>query len=247
MPNLVAKIKGTKEFKSALSGIQSLMEEVTFIANEDGINYMGLDPSGISFIDVNFPKSVFEEYEIEGEIKLNIRSNELLDVIKRAKVNDIISFAVIENSGKLSVGWGTKKFQVRMLNLLEDARGGKRPNIEFETKAIMDSSTLADVVKDIGTVSEDTFVLTSTSKQLTFSGEGESGNAVVIEEVEVEQKDESELTSRFAMEQLTSMVKTMAPNFDKVIIEHGKDLPLRLTWKSPEMGEFKFVLASKVL
>ncbi len=162
MPNLTAKIKGTKEFKSALSGIQSLMEEVTFIANEDGINYMGLDPSGISFIDVNFPKDVFEEYKVDGETKLNIRSNEFLDVIKRAKVNDIITFSIIEHSGTLSIEWGAKKFGVRMLNLLEDARGGKRPTIEFETKAIMNSSDFADIVKDIGTVSEVAIPITVT-------------------------------------------------------------------------------------
>ncbi len=247
MSNLTATIKGTKEFKSALSGITSLMEEVTFIANQDGINYMGLDPSGISFIDVTFPREVFESYEVEGEIKLNIRSDELLNVIKRAKVNDSITFSIIENMATLSVGWGKKKFAIRMLNLLEDARGGKRPNIEFETKAIMDSSDFADIVKDVGTVSEDTFILTSSPKQLTFSGEGDAGNAVVVEEVEVTQNDDSELTSRFAMDQLLSMVKVMASSFDKVQIEHGKDLPLRLTWASPEMGEFKFVLASKVL
>lgn len=246
MPNLTAKIKGTKEFKSALSGIQSLMEEVTFIANEDGINYMGLDPSGISFIDVNFPKDVFEEYKVDGETKLNIRSNEFLDVIKRAKVNDIITFSIIEHSGTLSIEWGAKKFGVRMLNLLEDARGGKRPTIEFEMKAIMNSSDFADIVKDVATVSEGTFVLTSTPKQLTFSGKGDSGNAVIVEKMEVEQKSEDELTSMFAMEQLLSMVKTMASNFDKVQLESGKDLPLKITWASPEMGEFKFILASKI-
>jgi len=50
-----ATLRTTKEFKTAISSIQGLIEEATFFVNKDGMKFRGLEPSHVRYLEVTFP------------------------------------------------------------------------------------------------------------------------------------------------------------------------------------------------
>ena len=235
-------IKGTKEFKSSISLIQGIIEDATFNVNKDGLNFKGIDIGKICFVSINFPSDKFIKFSCDEETKFTIRTHEFSEVIKRAKNDEEITLEM-GNKNILDIYLGGKKnFQIPLLSIESESPD---PKFRLQTKTIMKFGELEDYVKDISVVA-DNFIVVSDGNKLKLLGNGDSGKVEIESESTVSQEEKGELRGEYMIDFLQSAMKSLKGGFEEVILEHGHDMPLKLSFDSPEMGTLVYVQAPKI-
>lgn len=240
-----ATLKATKEFKSCLSAIQLIIEDATFEVSVEGIKCRGIEPSNICFMSIDLPKDKFVRYECDEELKFTVRTNEFLQIVKRAtKDDDDITLEMEDSVNALQIYINAKKHYVIPLLVMD--KESPTPNFKLQSRTVLKFADFADYVKDINVLA-DNFVVETDGGKLKLYGKGDSGNANVDVEGTVSQTEEGKLRGEYMMEYLLNTVKTLKGGFEDVILEHGNDLPLKLTFDSEKTGTLIYVQAPKVL
>ena len=239
-----ATIKATKEFKTCLSAIQAILEEATFDVTTEGIKFKGIEPSNVCFISVDFPKDKFVKYECDEDTKFTVRTNEFLDIMKRAKKDEEITLEMDDKVKALQIYIGGKKHYVVPLLVME--KEAPTPNFKLQSKTSMKLADFIDYVKDIKVVA-DNFVVETDGVKLKLSGKGDGGHVNVDVEGTVSQNEEGDFRGEYMLEFLSNMLKTIGAGFDNVTVEHGHNLPLKLTFDSETTGTLVYIQAPKVL
>ena len=242
---LSATIKATKEFKTTIAVISSIIEEATFEANNKGIKFRGLEPSSIRYISVEFPADKFVKYECDNDLKFTIRTNEFLDIVNRAKNDEELTLEMDEKKRALQIFLGGKKHYV--LALLAIEHDAPKPHFKFETKTVMKLSDLKDYVKDIAVVADNFIITTNESGEMILTGKGDAGEVKITADSRVSQEGHGELRSEYSIEFLITAMKSLGSGFEEVTLQHGNDLPLGLVFESPNMGNLLYVQAHKTV
>ena len=60
-----AQTNSANEWKIIVNAIAVLVEEASFEATPEGIEFRGMDPSHVAMIDLNWPNASFEKYECD--------------------------------------------------------------------------------------------------------------------------------------------------------------------------------------
>lgn len=236
-------IKGSKEFKTGINVIQGIIEEATFNIDKEGLKFKGIDPSKVCYVSVNYPSDKFIKFNCDEEIKFTIRTSEFSDVIKRAKNNEEITLEM-GDTRVLNIYIGEKKnFQIPLLAVESESAD---PKFKLQTKTSMKFGELEDYVKDISVVA-DNFIVTSDGNKLKLSGKGDAGKVEIEVEETVSQEEQGELRGEYMMEFLSSAIKNLKGGFEEVILEHGHDMPLKLSFIHPDVGTLIYVQAPKVV
>lgn len=236
-------IKGSKEFKTSISVIQGIIEEATFNVTKEGMSFKGIDPSKVCYVSVNLPSEKFIKFVCDEETKFTIRTNEFSEVIKRAKNNEEITLEMGDkNILDIYLG-GKKNYQVPLL--ITEAESPD-PKFKLQTKTSLKFAELDDYIKDIAVVA-DNFIVTSDGNKLKLSGKGDGGKVEIEVESAISQEEQGELRGEYMMEFLQSAVKNLKGGFEEVVLEHGHDMPLKLSFASPDVGTLIYVQAPKVV
>ncbi len=235
-------LKGTKEFKTGINLIQGIIEDATFNIDREGLKFKGIDPSKICFVSVNYPSDKFIKFSCDEETKFTIRTSEFSDVIKRAKNDEEITLEMDKNVLNIYLG-GKKNFQIPLLNIESESAD---PKFKLQTKATMKFGDLEAYVKDISVVA-DNFIVTCDGDKLKLSGKGDAGKVEIDAESTVSQEEQGELRGEYMMEYLLSAIKNLKGGFEDVILEHGHDMPLKLSFVNPDVGTLIYVQAPKVV
>ena len=236
-------LKATKEFKTSISAIQAILEEATFYVTKEGLNFRGLDASNVTYIAMILPKDRFIKYECDTDTNFTVRTHEFLEVVKRAKNDEVLTLEMDDSTRALQIHVeGKKHYTLPLLAIEKDAPS---PNFRLQTKTNLKFADFIDYVKDIAVVA-DNFVVTTDGNKLTIFGKGDSGKVELETNGVVEQKEEGELRGEYMLEFLSNMMKTIGSGFEDVVVEHGHNLPLKLTFNS-ETGTLVYVQAPKVL
>jgi proliferating cell nuclear antigen len=145
------------------------------------------------------------------------------------------------------VGQADRMFKLQLLRPPEDQT--KKPGIEFEAKAEMLADTFKQAIKDIAVVSSHVKI-SAESDKLTFSGEGDTGEANVslttkgdtpaLFQLEVSGKS----VAMYALNYLAEISKAIAS--DSLMLQFTSNKPLLLEYSIAEAGSISFVLAPRV-
>ena len=103
----------TKEFKEIMAAIASITEEVTFVANSEGIKFQGMDPSHVCMMNVDMEAGAFDSYECTEDIQFGIRFEEFGEMMKRVK-KEPLHFDIEKQ--KLTTKIGRTSFKIRLTN-----------------------------------------------------------------------------------------------------------------------------------
>ena len=115
--SFIAQTSSANEWKIIVNAISVLVEEASFEATPEGIQFRGMDPSHVAMIDLNWPNASFEKYECEKPFKLTVRVEELSKLIKRAASKNRITISSIDNEYlniKLENGY-KREFKIRLI------------------------------------------------------------------------------------------------------------------------------------
>lgn len=239
-----ATLKATKEFKSCLSAIQLIIEDATFEVTQEGIKCKGIEPSNICYMSIDLPKDKFVEYECDTDSKFTVRTNELMEIVKRAKNGDEITLEMDGKLNALQIYINRKKHYVLPLLVIE--KETPNPNFKLQSRTSLKFADFAEYVKDIKVIAEN-FVVETDGDKLKLSGKGDSGHVDMEVDGTVTQKEEGVLRGEYMLEFLFNTIKTISGGFETVILEHGHNLPLKLTFDSADTGTLVYVQAPKVV
>jgi len=242
-----AKTNTSDEWKAIISAISTLVEEATFEATVEGISFRGMDPSHVALIDISWPNSAFEKYNCDSDVKFGVRIDEFSKMIKRAEKSESIEINISEDSMlRVSIG-KNKKYKMRLIE--SSVSDTPLPKITYDSKISLSSAKLDKILGDIEVVSDYLSVKT-TSKNVEFSGKGDSGEAAINLEKGMEELEEisvtQESTGTYSLEYLNPIVKAVGGMAGSIICEFSSAKPLRIEFKVTNIGRIHFYLAPRV-
>ena len=258
----LAKTKSSTEWELITKVISTLVEEASFEATVEGIQFRAMDPSHVAMVDLNWPNASFEKYECDKPFKLTLRIAELKSIINRAKQNNSISIsaeddeymavniekeAKADSQKKASSGY-KKKFQIR---LIESSYVPQQvPKLDLDSKIQMDKSLFDNTLIDVETVA-DHITIETTQDQITFSGNGDSGKASITFNKENEGINEltskKESKSTYSLQYLINILKAIGSSSKTIKAEYSEGMPFKMEFKLAESGGFiNFYLAPRI-
>ena len=243
-----ATLSSTTTWKRIVDALATLLTEVHFTVSEKGMTLRQLDSSKAAMIDLDLPAGVFQEYECSEEHNICLGVDELNKVSKRMASDDRLEFNLDENRFQIKlVGQAERQFKLQLLTPPEDKT--KKPNLQFDVKAEMYTDSFKQSVKDIGVVSSHVKIIAD-KKSITFTGEGDTGEAEVVLKTsgeesalfELETKEKS--TAMYALNYLAEISKAMFS--DSLLLQFSSNKPIMLEFVIAEGGRISFVLAPRV-
>ncbi len=234
-------------WKYLISSVSKIIKESVLRITEEGIGLRAMDDSKVALIDLFFPRSMFQTYEVEEEVSFGINVEELAKVLRRGTKDDALALEVKESKyGVEFVGRGKRKFWL--------------PQIEVTTQELLDPNTLQlnaraeimsdayrEMVKDVEPVADLVTIIISPSG-LTFDASSDLGRAVIEAKedtgVVLSINAESTEKSSYSVEYLVYM-SSAAQAVDKVMIELGTDMPLRMKFILGEDPILTYVVAPR--
>ena len=229
-------------FKTSFDAISSIVDEVQIEVDSDGLRLNAIDRSHITYVHLELKESLFDIYECDKPIKLNLDTEELMKVLKRSKSDDVMELTVDAGSLVITFEGAVKKtFKVKLIDLEYDAP--TPPQIEYPVEISMPIATLKETIQDIEIVA-DRVAFAVDPDNLTLTAVGDFADAEV-EYLYGEQVEEN-VRSIFAIENIKEMLK--AEKFaDSTFIALGNDMPLTLSLKLlNDEGELTFLLAPRI-
>jgi len=237
-----AVLSDSNILKTSFDAISSIVDEVQMQANEKGLKLDALDRSHITFVHLELKNDVFDIYQCEEPLKINVDTEELMKVLKRAKTEDMLELTVDEGNFIITFeGEARRTFKIRLIDIEYEAPSP--PQLEYPTEFEVPFNLLKDSIQDIGIVS-DKIALQVDEDKFKASAEGEFGDAKI--EYLHGEKIAEKAKSVFSLEKVREMLK--ADKFSETaMIRLGNDMPLNLALKMPsDEGELSFLLAPRI-
>ncbi len=236
-----------KYLKDSISIISELVTEAKFRINKTGIELVAMDPANVAMVIFKLLASSFVEYEVASEVRLSLNLNNLKQVLKRAKPNDMVTLEVVEN--KLNVTLKSKTTRTFSLPIIEmDEKEQKVPELNFPLTITTDAELIVESIEDVDIVGESVTFIGEPDK-FTISAEGDMSKALIeipADETTVIKTTKTEkIKAKYSVEYLKKMIAAgkLVPS---VSIQFNKDYPLRLDYKSVDKLMMSFILAPRV-
>lgn len=239
-------VKEAQAFKSVIDCIVSLIEEGHFEVTHQGLSLRAMDPSQISMVSLNMPKSAFIEYNVTDETKLGLNIVQLSSVLSRGKKNEKVEMYTEE--GRFVIHFiGEKHKRVFKIPLLDSGeRLQNEPKLDLKNSVTMRADTIKDVLKDARLVSSHINMQITAEHFLIFVS-GESG------EIKSEFEKGAELTeikytngakATYPLQYLEDMVK--ASSSSAIIkLNMETDKPIKVEYEV-EGAHISYFLAPRI-
>ncbi|MBE6493555.1 MAG: proliferating cell nuclear antigen (pcna) [Methanosphaera stadtmanae] len=229
-------------FKTSFDAISSIVDEVQIEVDSDGLRLNAIDRSHITYVHLELKESLFDIYECDKPIKLNVDTDELMKVLKRSKSDDVMELTVDEGHLILQFEGNTKRtFKVKLIDLEYEAPA--QPSIEYPIKISVPIATIKDAIQDIEIVA-DRVAISVDEDNVIFTAIGDFADAEV--EYLHGEKVQEKVRAIYAIENIKEMLK--AEKFaDNTYVSIGNDMPLTLSLELlNDEGELSFLLAPRI-
>lgn len=234
-----------KYLKDSIAIISELVNEARFKITKDAIEMVAMDPANVAMVIFKLLSSCFTEYDVKKEVELGLNLNNLKQIMRRAKPNDMLTLEVDENRLKIQLrGTSTRTFSLPIIEL--DEKEQKIPELKFPIAIETTAETLNDAVEDVDIVAESVSFIAE-PKKFTIMAEGDLSKA----HIEIPESDYTSIKSnehvraKYSIEYLKKMIggSKIASN---VSIQFNKDYPLKLDYKVVDKILLSFILAPRV-
>jgi proliferating cell nuclear antigen len=139
-----------KVFKEVIDAVGNLADEVSLTLNPDGVVVRAMDIDQSSLLEVNFPRDMFLEYEVEEPQVIGISVSNLKKVLKHLKKGENLAITPEGDFVKFSIGEGgvsARRFRFRNLDVVAP----QIPELElhFTVSAQIMTQALRKILEDI--------------------------------------------------------------------------------------------------
>ncbi len=228
-----------------LNVVATLVDEAKFNIKEDGISLRAVDPAHVAMIDLSLKSSAFDSYKAtESEFGIDI--TKMIDVLKLAKPNDIISITHDEEKNKLIL----KIANITRSMALVDTTGmvePKVPNLSLPAKVVISTVELIQGIRASEAVSDHiTLSTTPDGFELESEGDTDAVNLKLTKDLLTELKCKENVKSLFSLDYFSNMIKSAA-NEKTVTMNLGTDFPVKIEFNiANDNGEVHYLLAPRI-
>ncbi len=236
-----------KYFKDSISVISELVNEATFKIKPEGIEMIAMDPANVAMVIFKLLSSCFSEYQLEKPMNISINLNNLKQILRRSKPNDMMTLAVID--GKLDITLKsdtTRKFSLPLIDIEEKEK--KRPELKFPVTIRTTATILNDAIEDVGIVAE-SVAFHANASRMRIIAEGDLSKAEIDitpdNNTRIDATGSEEVKAKYSVEYLKKMIAGSKIS-DEVTIQFDKNYPLLLEFKAIDKVLLNFILAPRV-
>jgi proliferating cell nuclear antigen len=233
--------------KDSITIISDLVTEARFKITKDAMELVAMDPANVAMVIFKLLSSSFTEYSLKEDVEIAINLNNLKQILRRAKANDMVSLELAENKLKIQLKSNTTRtFNLPIIELEEKEQ--KVPDLKFPVKITLPCSVLDEAVEDANIVAE-SLMFEAESKKFNILAEGDLSQAKIeIKEddsIKIGVEGSSKVKAKYSIEYLKKMVGASKLS-ENVEVRFNKDYPLRLDYKEVDKLMLSFILAPRV-
>ena len=236
-----------KYLKESMAIISDLVNEARLKIGRDGIELVAMDPANVAMVIFKLLASAFSEYTIEKETNLALNLNNLRQVLRRAKPNDMITLELEDNRLKVQLrSDSVRTFSLPIMDLEEKEQ--KIPELNFPITIETSSAYLNEAIEDADIVAEAvTFMAEPKSFIVQAEGDLSSANIEIKagEETKIMLEGNTKIKSKYSVEYLKKMIQG-AKLSDRVKIQFNHDYPLKIEYNAIDRVLLSFILAPRV-
>ena len=237
-----------KYFKDSISIISELVTEAKFKVGNNGLEMVAMDPANVAMVIFKMLSSCFTKYEVKEAEEIAINLNNLKQILRRAKSDDILTLETTEDN-KLKIEMKsntTRSFSIPTLEI--DDKEQKVPELTFPMTVEMGSGMLTEAIEDVSVVAESVTFLGEKS-QLSVKAEGDLSKAFIEikpdEQTLIRTDSDDKFKAKFSLEYLKKMIAGNKLS-DKVSVHFNTDYPMKVEYKIVDRLALSFILAPRV-
>ena len=231
--------------KDIIETITSIIDECKLNITPDGINVNALDKSHITFIELNLKKTLFDEYTCETPEQIIIDTNQLMQILRRCKNDDILKIETTQTHLILTFnGESEKRFKVSLID--NEYESPQPPIIDYPVQITTPSELIKDSLGDSKLFGEN-IRFTVDQDYLHICSQTASGvfGETHIKYIHGENIHEV-VKSGYSIEMLMNIFKASKIN-KECQLKLGDDIPLMVTFELPmHDGHIRFLLAPRL-
>ncbi len=237
-------LQENKYLKEPILIISELVNEATFKIDKDKIELIAMDPGNVAMVVFKLLSTAFVEYKVDEPLELTVNLDNLKQILKRASSEDVITLETLNNKIKIELKSKSKRtFNLSLINSEYSAR--KIPDLKFVSRVETNNSLFNEAIEDADIVSDSVSFVVDKDK-LTIEAFGSLTNASIdlnqSEQTKIQTEDK--VTSRYSIEYLKKFIKA-SKLADEVVLQFGKDYPLKLSYKILDKMLMEFILAPR--
>lgn len=237
-----------KYFKDSISIISELVSEAKFTASTNGLKLVAMDPANVAMVVFELLSSCFTEYQVKGTEDVAINLNNLKQILRRAKPDDILTLETTEDS-KLKIVMKSntvRSFSIPTLELEDKEQ--RVPELSFPITVESTSDVFSEAVEDVSVVAESVTFL-GEKNLLCVKAEGDLSKAFIEirpdDVTSIKAASADKFKAKYSLEYLKKMIAggKLAEN---VSLHFNNDYPMKLEYKVKDRLLLSFILAPRV-
>ena len=239
---MILELSDNKIFKECFNGVSRIVDECTIECDSAGIRLRALDRSHISFINLNFNASLFDEYECDVPETVSIDTIDFNQILKRCKGDDVLKINTADNDLIITFDGDSKRtFKLRLIDLDYDTPNP--PYVDLPVNLNLNCNIITDALKDISLYSEKiTFNVDGDYLKITGGDEYGSYETKFIHGEDVNE----DVKCSFSLDKIDDMLK-LSSICDVCSLYLGNDMPLKLVLNiNKDDGFISFLLAPRL-
>ncbi len=236
-----------KYFKESISTISELVTEAKFKVTKNGLELVAMDAANVAMVIFNMLSTCFTQYEVKDDEEMAINLNNLKQILRRAKGDDILTLETEESRLKVQMKSNTvRSFTIPTLEI--ESKEQRVPELSFPYSIEMESGLLSDSMDDVSVVAESVTFL-GEKGQMSIKAEGDLSKAFIEikpNDVTVIKADiDDKFKSKYSLEYLKKMVAA-GKLVERATLKFNTDYPLKLEYKLIDKLMIAFILAPRV-
>jgi len=217
---------------------------------EEGVRIKAMDPSHVMLVDLNIPRTAFDEYEVEQETVLTVNLEIAAKILRRATKNDRL--VVISDGSRISFGLVSKGGVERYFTIpLLAAKYEEIPELSLELNVSAKTlgpmfATALSVLEKAGDVlriraKKEGLSLIAVSELGEIEFEFSSLSGTLIDY----QPPEEEITNSYSLEYFDLLAKVSKMS-ETITIKIGPDMPCEIDAELSSGAQLRTFIAPRV-
>lgn len=218
---------------------QEYSDSLTISADQSTLKAKLMSVDHVAMVTLVLNKSAFESYDCENTL-LCFNLNDMLRIMRRG--GEAVELQVQGNNLYITLD-EKRRFSIRLLATISEEIPLSPKEDPLTVTASLTTDTWIQILRDAEVVSNQVTFIAKENLEM-FSYNEASGNSVEVKPATLSFEKKQETRTTYALEQLKA---TIMGSFlsDTVVLEFGKDYPLRLTYPL-EHGELVYWIAPRV-
>ncbi|MDX1612265.1 MAG: DNA polymerase sliding clamp, partial [Candidatus Thermoplasmatota archaeon] len=191
--------------KSVIDSLSTLVDEAKFEISAEGLTVRAVDAAHVAMVDLRLSKGAFKNFEAEDR-ELGLDIDKLKDTMRLAGADDEVEFE-IEEEGRMTVRFGNL---VRRMSLVDTSgmTDPKVPDLNLPAVITLPAGELDRGIKAAEGISDHVALqATEDGFELSASGDMDSVDLTLTEEVLQEITVEEDVRSLYSLDYFSNMVK----------------------------------------